>query len=59
MSHKNDHRLVIVKRTLSVKKVMLHQTIVQVSVPRRRTVTGKFYYDRIFGKLNKYFKNVD
>ena len=46
------------KRTPSVKQVMLtvffdiNGPIVQVSVPRGRTETGKFYYGRILGKLN-------
>ena len=30
--------------------------VVQVSVPRGRTVTGTFYKHRILGKLNKYFE---
>ena len=59
---RNARRPVIAKRTISVKKVMLavffdiNGPVVQVSVPRGRTVTGTFYKHRILGKLNKYFE---
>ena len=61
---RNAHRSVIVKRTLSAKKVMLvvlfdiNGNIVQASVLRGRPVAGTFYQRRIQGKLYKYLNNV-
>ena len=59
---RNARRPVIAKRTNSVKKVMLavffdiNGPIVQISVPRGRTVTGTFYKRKLLGKLNKCFE---
>ena len=61
---RNARRSVIAKRTLSVKKVMfaiffdINGPIVQVSVPKGRTMTGLFYKCGKLGKLNKYLKKV-
>ena len=52
---RNIRRTVIAKRTLSFKKVMLavffdiNGPIVQVSVPKGRTMTGLFYKRRKLG----------
>ena len=55
-------RLVIAKMTISVKKAMLavcfdiNGPIIQISIPRGRTVTVTFYKRRILGKLTKCFE---
>ena len=62
MGHKKYRRPVIAKRAISVKKVMLavffdiNGPIVQISVPRGRTLTGTFYKRKILRKLNKCFE---
>ena len=59
---RHARRPVIAKRTISVKKVMLavffdiNGPIIQVSVPKGRTVTGTLYKRKILKKLNKYFE---
>ena len=59
---RNARRQLIAKRTISFKKVVLavffdiNGPVVQVSVPKGRTVTGAFHKHRILGKLNKYFE---
>ena len=59
---RNAHRPVVAKRTISVKNVMLavffdiNGPIIQISIPRGRTLTGTFYKLKILGKLNKCFE---
>ena len=55
-------RPVIAKRTISVKKVMLvvffdiNGPIIQISVPRGRTVTGTFHKGKLLGRQNYCFE---
>ena len=59
---KHAKRPVIAKRTATVKKVLyciffsIHGPAIQVSVPKGRSVTAKFYKNVVFKKLNKYFR---
>lgn len=58
---KHGRRPVIAKRKMSAKKVMLavffdiNGPVIQVAVPKGRTVTGLFYKRKVLGKLRKYF----
>lgn len=58
---KHGRRPVIAKRILSAKKVMMavffniNGPVLQVSVPKGRSVTGNFYKNKVLKKLRKYF----
>jgi histone-lysine N-methyltransferase SETMAR len=59
---RNARRPTIAKRTLSVKKVMvavffnINGILLQVSVPRGRSVTGRFYKQKVSKSLRKSFR---
>lgn len=56
---RNARRPTIAKRTLSVKKVMvavffdINGFLLQVSVPRGQSVTGRFYKQKVLKKIEK------
>ena len=58
---KQGRRPVIAKRLLSAKKIMMaiffniNGPVIQIAVPKGRSVTGKFYKCKVLKKLRKYF----
>jgi histone-lysine N-methyltransferase SETMAR len=59
---RNARRPTIAKRALSVKKVMvavfldINGILIQVSVPRGRSVTGRFYKQKVLKPLGKFLR---
>jgi histone-lysine N-methyltransferase SETMAR len=63
LGHKNDVRPSIAIRIRAVSKVLYviffnnKGPVVQIPVPKGRTVTGKYYTDDVPSKLKKHYKH--